>query len=293
MTFKTNLPPASCPALSGFGVLGISGPDSARFLQSQLMNDVAALAPGQWQWNGWLTPKGRVIALFALLRLADDRFLLVLPDLAATDFKALLQRFVFRSKLTIDDAPGWTAAAGPIEAAPAPDRFAGEPPQALALDWGDAGQPRTLWLLPLTHEALAATCPTRDADWRAQDLGYGLPRLSAAQREAWTPQMLSLDRLGAFSLNKGCYPGQEIVARTHYLGKSKRQLVLLVAEADLTEGGAVCDADGRELGTLVSVLNHADGAKALAVLPADLNAGTTLTAGVRLAVLPLRAGLAR
>ena len=82
MTFKTNLEAARCPALAGFGVVSVEGRDAAAFLQSQSMNDVSALAPGRWQWNGLLTPKGRVIAIFALACVAQGRYLVVLPDLA-------------------------------------------------------------------------------------------------------------------------------------------------------------------------------------------------------------------
>ena len=80
MTFKTNLEATRCPALAGFAVVEVEGRGAAAFLQAQSMNDVAALAPGRWQWNGLLTPKGRVMALFALACVADGRFLMVLPD---------------------------------------------------------------------------------------------------------------------------------------------------------------------------------------------------------------------
>lgn len=262
MTFKTNLPAASCPALSGFGVLAVSGPDAAAFLQAQLMNDVAALAPGQWHWGGWLTPKGRVIALFALLRLAEDRFLVLAPDMAADELGSALKRFVFRSKLALDAAPGWVAASGPVRETPAPDRLAEDGGNRLALDFGDPSAPRTLWLLPADDAALAPADPAVDAGWQARDLGYGLPRLPASQREAWTPQMLSLERLSAFSLKKGCYPGQEIVARTHYLGQAKRELVRVLGDG-LSAGQAVKAGDSN-IGSLACAA--ADGREGLAVL---------------------------
>lgn len=269
MTFKTNLPAASCPALSGFGVLSASGPGAGAFLQAQLMSDVNALAPGQWQWSGWLTPKGRVIALLAVLRVAEARFLLLAPDMAAAELRDALQRFVFRSKLVLDAAPGLVAAAGPVQAVPAPDRFAGAWPGPLALDFGSPARPRTLWLLPADDAALAPADPAQDQAWRATDLSYGLPRLAAGQREAWTPQMLSLDRFSAFSLRKGCYPGQEIVARTHYLGQAKRELVRITGE-QLSEGQAV-KAGEATVGTVVCTT--ADGREGLAVLSVGEHAG--------------------
>ncbi|MDZ4047421.1 MAG: folate-binding protein [Pseudoxanthomonas sp.] len=262
MTFKTNLPPASCPALSGFGVLAVSGPGAAGFLQAQLMNDVAVLSPGQWHWSGWLTPKGRLIALFALLRAAEDRFLLIAPDMAAAELGTALKRFVFRSKLALDPSPGWVAASGPTAATPAPDRVAEDPSRRMALDLGDPAAPRTLWLLPTDDSALAPADPAVDAGWLARDLGYGLPRLPPGQREAWTPQMLSLERLSAFSLKKGCYPGQEIVARTHYLGQAKRELVRILGET-LSAGQAVKSGESG-VGTVACAT--ADGREGLAVL---------------------------
>src|SRR5688572_16128117 len=125
MTFKTNLPDASCPTLSGFSLLEIRGVDAAAFLQAQTMNDVATLDPGQWQWNGWLTPKGRVVALFALLRAAPDHFLALLPDYPAPELQQRLQRFVFRSKLSLRVAEDWMAATGPTQPTPIPDRAEG------------------------------------------------------------------------------------------------------------------------------------------------------------------------
>ena len=101
VTFKANQPSRSLPALSGHGLLAVEGPDAQAFLQAQLMNDVGALAPGRWQWTGWLTAKGRVVALMALLRTAPDRFLAVLPDFPASDLQERLQRYVFRSKVRL------------------------------------------------------------------------------------------------------------------------------------------------------------------------------------------------
>ena len=93
-----NLPVSASPlfALPDHRVVALDGPDATAFAQAQFINDVAALSPGHWQWNGWLTPKGRVIAVFALLKLAEDRILLLLPDTDAGELAAQLQRFVFR-----------------------------------------------------------------------------------------------------------------------------------------------------------------------------------------------------
>jgi tRNA-modifying protein YgfZ len=273
MTFKTNLEAIRCPALAGFAVVGVEGRDAAAFLQSQSMNDVLALAPGRWQWNGLLTPKGRVIALFALACVAEGRFLMVLPDSDPAELATHLRRFVFRSKLTLDPSPGWVAASGPAAASVDPCALAGDVDQGLALDFSGEGGTRWLWLLPSSHPALAPADPANDQAWRDSDLAHGLPRLAGDQREAYTPQMLSLERLAAFSLKKGCYPGQEIVARTHYLGQAKRGLARLRG-LGLAPGQAV-EAAGLAAGTVAC--SNRDGTEALAVLP--LEAAGELTSG--------------
>ena len=271
MPFKTILETAHCPALADYAVVEVRGHDAAGFLQSQSMNDVAALVPGRWQWNGLLTAKGRVLALFALVRVAADRFLLVCPDVAGADLTAHLRRFVFRSMLTLGESTAFVAAAGPAAASADPGAAAGDADVGLALDFGGEGGPRWLWLLPPSHPSLAAADAATDAAWRERDLAHGLPRLAPEQREAFTPQMLSLERLAAFSLKKGCYPGQEIVARTHYLGQAKRGLVRL-SGAGLLAGQPV-HAAGQAVGTVACAT--AGGEEALAVLA--LEAGDSLT----------------
>lgn len=251
--------------LSG-SVLECVGPEAAAFLQAQTMNDLRTLEPGRWQWNGWLNPKGRVICLFALWRRDEQSFALLLPDFPAGELLPLLQRYVFRSKLRLSASTQWSlagefAAAG--DSGPRRDLVVAAE-DGHAFDLGGDGGPRRWLVLPTEPAQALPEEPDFELAWRAADLAHGLPRLEAAQREAWTPQMLSLQRLGAFSVAKGCYPGQEIVARTHFLGQAKRELVRLRA-AELAAGAAVRGADGRSLGTVVA----AGGGEALAVLATE------------------------
>ena len=292
VTFKANTPSGLLHPLSGVSVLAIQGRDSAAFLQAQLMNDVAALAPGHWQWNGWLNPKGRVIALFALARVGEDAFLAVLPDFPAAELQLRLQRYVFRSKLSLElreDLRGsaYFPAAGTEPGQPQ-DQLLLDEGAAWCLDMGGEGGPRILCLLPTDSPRLAPAESVSDQRWYQQDLAQGLPRLGPGQSEAWTPQMLSLERLKAFSLKKGCYPGQEIVARTHYLGKAKRGLVRLRGQT-LQPGDGVKDAAGQELGSVVS----AQAGEALAVLALDRDVTGLNIDGQALEILPLLDGLQR
>lgn len=266
-----NLPQAADPALPPFfalpdhGVLELAGPDAAAFAQAQCMNDVAALGDRQWHWNGWLTSKGRLVALFALLRLDGERLWLVLPDYPAAALGERLQRFVFRSKLKLqarDDLRLAGAFAAPTQAAGSVAATLED--GAVELDLGAGGGPRALRIAPAPAPADAQA----SMRWRAFDLAHGLPRLPEPMSEQFTPQMLSLQRLDAFSVRKGCYPGQEIVARTHFLGHSKRGLALLESERPLTEGAEVGDGN-RAIGTIASSARDQCGYLALAVLPIE------------------------
>ena len=276
-------------SLPGHRLITLEGRDAATFAQAQFMNDVALLEPGQWQWSGWLTPKGRVIALFALLKRSDEAIWLVLPDADAAAVATALQRFVFRSKVRIQvredlHANGRFGAPGGASGA----SIAGDEETGLELDFGAAGGPRTLRIArePAPHDETAV------ARWQAFDVAHGLPRLPASQAEHWTPQQLSLDRLHAYSVKKGCYPGQEIVARTHFLGQAKRGLVLLAADAALEPGQDVT-AGSVAMGKLVAT--GFDGAKhlALAVMPLERDAVELEVGGAPVAEAALHDGLAR
>lgn len=274
-------------SLPDHAIIALEGPDATAFAHAQFANDVAALVSGQWQWNAWLTPKGRVIALFALLKPAQDRILLMAPDYPADLFVEQLRRFVFRRKLKIE-ARSDLAVQGTF-AAPSSARGANiaEADGAIELDFGTEGGQRTLRIGPATA-TLDASCIT---SWLAFDLAHGLPRLPESQREQWTPQQLSLERLPAFSVKKGCYPGQEIVARTHFLGQAKRELVLLEADAQLAADMDV-ESNGKAIGKIVCATS-VEPWRALAVLPLERGSGALDSAGIALQEAPLRPGLHR
>lgn len=294
VTFKANRPEARLAPLSGHSLLGVEGPDAGAFLQAQTMNDVRTLEPGHWQWNGWLNAKGRVIALFALLRTAPDAFLLVLPDFPAETLKTQFQRYVFRSKLRLqlrDDLRCLAEMATGGDGTAARDRAEGDPASGWRLDMGGDGGARFLHLLAADDSAIhSESDPAADSAWRDADLAHGLPRLDPASSEAWTPQMLSLDRLNAFSLKKGCYPGQEIVARTHYLGKARRGLAR-ISGTGLAKDMAVESATGAELGRVACA--SSDGREGLAVVQTDHVADAVRTSTGPIVVLPLLQGLQR
>jgi folate-binding protein YgfZ len=279
--------PGQVFALPGQRLIALEGRDAAVFAQAQFMNDVKALADGHWQWSGWLTPKGRVVALFALLRLSDQQIWLAVPDADAGALALALKRFVFRSKVAIElreDRVIEGRFGAPEQAAGA--SIAGSAEDSLEIDMSGEGGARALRIVPVAQAAAADAALT--AQWAQADLRHGLPRLPAAQAEQWTPQQLSLDRLRAYSVKKGCYPGQEIVARTHFLGKAKRGLALYRSEGEL-EAGAKAVAGEDALGEIVAVAAP----WALAVIGLD-RAPTPAQAGAaQLQPQALSAGLER
>ena len=274
----------------GYCILTLSGRDSVAFAQAQFMNDVAALAPGHWQWNGWLTPKGRVVALFALLMMDAERLWLVLPDADPQALADGLRRFVFRSKVVIE-IRGDVRAVGRFQAPGEArgDRFAIDAAGDVELDFGSPQIPRELRVT-----AAADADGSLAEQWRVADLEFGLPRLDESQAGQWTPQQLSLDRLNAYSVKKGCYPGQEIVARTHFLGKAKRGLALLEAGSALAVGADVT-SDGSSIGSVVAAASESSNTRhvGLAVVGLDRNTSAEASAGVPVREVPILDGLAR
>ena len=255
---------AGFPLIADIAVLRLTGPDAEAFAQSQTMNDVLALPVGRWQWNGWLTPKGRVQALFALARVAPGDVLILLYDFPAETFRDALQRFVFRSKVRITVESGLVLR-GEWRHGDADDRsvLLHAADGAVGFDFSAEGAPRIGWI---TVRGDASPDAEASARWREEDLRHGLPRFGAGREHGWTPHMLSLDRLKAFSVRKGCYPGQEIVARTHFLGQSKRQAWWLEGTG-LVAGLVVEDLDGRPVGEIIEATSDRRGALAVAALP--------------------------
>lgn len=275
-----------CFNLPGVRCLRLSGRDATAFAQAQFMNDVAALVDGGWHWNGWLDAKGRVQALFPLLRLDGEDLLLAVT----ADSEALadaLRRFVFRSKVRIERvdlvATGRLGPPGGARGSALVRSVDGSVELDLS---GDAGG-RTLRLIAPGAQDCGPD-PAREQEWWRLAIVHGWPALPGVSLEAWTPQQLSLQRLAAFSVRKGCYPGQEIVARTHFLGRVKRGLARLRGEG-LAAGAEVVGADRRVIGQVACVA----GGEALAVVPLDAADTTLFAAGTPVEVLPLADGLAR
>jgi folate-binding protein YgfZ len=246
--------------LSDNALLAITGDDATAFLQGQLTNDVAALEPGEAQWTGWCSPKGRLLASMLLVKRPDGYYAMLPAELAPAIAKRLAM-FVLRSKVKVADVSADHARLGIVGEAPA---------QAQATPVA-AG----LWvvLAPQDHARVAAarqaTRPGTAADWTLALIHAGIPTIVAATQEEFVPQMANFDLIGAVSFRKGCYTGQEIVARTQYRGILKKRMALAhVDGATPTPGQSVySEAFGdQSAGTVANVAPAREGGYDLLVV---------------------------
>jgi folate-binding protein YgfZ len=239
--------------LSHLACLEAVGDDAQAFLHNQLTSDINHLAPGQAQHSAWCTAKGRMQASFVAWRAANAFRLAIAADLEAPILKRL-QMFVLRSRVklaSLTDTHALIGVAGTQAAEALADAMLVAPTgslvtadsgdsQVIALDGGRYVACVPLSAAPgiwqkLSVKAAPAGVPT----WRWLDVVAGFPLVSAATREEFVPQMADFEKLGGVSFHKGCYPGQEIVARTQYLGKVKRHLYRIAAEHPLVAGTAL------------------------------------------------------
>jgi folate-binding protein YgfZ len=237
--------------LTPLAVLRVSGPDAEAFLQGQLTNDVAALAAGSTQYSAWCSPKGRVLANFVLRRVDGATFELLLPEPLLEPVRKRLAMFVLRAKVAIENA---TAASvrigvgGPASPRCVESAAGAVPPlhRALPIAGGSVHQLPGARFVAVVDPAQAATvwdqlaanaCPAGFAAWRWLTIHAGVPVILPATQDQFLPQAINWDLLGGLSFQKGCYSGQEIVARTQYLGRLKERALLAHAEATAIEPG--------------------------------------------------------
>lgn len=220
--------------LSHNALLAVSGDDAGAFLHGQFTNDVEALRPGEAQWTSWLTAKGRMLASFLLVRRAQD-YLLMLPAEIAEPVAKRLRMFVLRSKVKIEDASSAYArsgVAGSDAASKVAARWGSSPPPMRSVEHEGAiviglDADRFVVLAPADQAGLRDVAAAPPEAWEAAAIRAGIPTIVAATQEAFIPQMVNFELLGGVSFKKGCYPGQEIVARTHYRGGLKRRMALV------------------------------------------------------------------
>jgi folate-binding protein YgfZ len=242
------MPDLDLTMLDDLAVLGARGADVLPFLNGQLSQDMNLLPERGSQLAGLHNPQGRVIALVRAVYLDEAHVLLVVPRELADRVLAHLQRFVFRARVRIEDASAawWVyGLTGPDAEAACSTRL--HLPQ-------DAGGLRQMVVAP-RGEALPQSHGAPRDEWLAQDIADGIAQITGATSGLWVAQMLNLDLLGGISFEKGCYTGQEVIARAHFRGQVKRRMQRFLTHSDiaLTPGARVRFQDGRAAQVVMAV----------------------------------------
>jgi hypothetical protein len=237
-----------CARLSRYGLLSVTGADAREFLHAQLTVDIRSLPPERAALAGWCSAKGRLLATFLVIPSPQGYMLQLARDLAPAVAKRLAM-FVLRAKVKIADESDAWAQFGIWDANEVPSVVTWEGPTATI----PAGGRRALRLEPVAPPS-PIECAADEEAWSLQEIRAGRPLITAATQDKFVPQMVNLETLGGVDFRKGCYPGQEIVARAQHLGQVKRRMVRLPAPAGARlrpgeewNGGTVVDSAGGEV----------------------------------------------
>jgi len=224
--------------LPDFGVIAVGGAEARSFLGNLLTADVRTVSGTVGVFTAWCDAKGRALATLWLVQ-RGDVFYLVLPAERIQSVLSGLTRYRLRSKVTLEDVSSGVAVTGlsgdPARLAtalgtkwPATVYGCQDAAQGLVLSIPASGEPRGLYLGDLP--AMPTVHAEKPAFWDWQDVMAGIPWITGATVGEFIPQMLNLGRLGGLCFTKGCYPGQEVIARLHYRGQLKRQMFLATLE---------------------------------------------------------------
>ena len=266
------MPLLSCP-LDQLSLLRVSGPQGADLLHAQLSQDFQHWPDEQARLAALLNPQGRMLADFIAVRLAPEQIGLLLDASIAAAALQRLRMFVLRLKCTLDDAStqwarhgllGDTAADYPAPLAPPAQPWGVRRLEsgALLLRLPQAGSAVRCVLLIERDQAaqaalraeLAALPALSPSEWALQDIRAGLPHLTAATQQLFVPQMLNFELIGGVNFKKGCYPGQEVVARSQYRGTLKRRMYVVSGPAAMQPGQELVHAadPGQPCGVVVN-----------------------------------------
>ncbi len=269
-----------CP-LGPAQILQLSGIDAREFAQAQFTSDVNQLSNGAWQWSAWLDAKGRVRHVFALLQFGNEGFLAWLPRGQSALMAEALQLFVFRSKVKLLPLVDYQLVG---DSSPTSDDACNSS-ETWSIELPGIHGRRTAIIRKGSTEAIE---PGPTDTWIREDIACGLPWVCAENAGQFTTHALGLDRLHAISLSKGCYPGQEIVARLHYRGGNKRECARLQIETATLPKPATeiqIETSPPSIGHLLYAA-HSDPehCEALAVLPLNIDRSLrmTLPSGARI-----------
>jgi tRNA-modifying protein YgfZ len=263
---------AASGRLAHLGILRFSGADALRFLQGQVSNDTQPLGDSTPILAAYSTPQGRVLALIYLLPHSSG-VLAILPREILLPTMERMRKYILRAKVRIEDAADLVVAGQFGAAWTAASRYVEDDGIGVAPVGHDENRH---WIIgppqKIAPPADAAAAKRIEDEWRLADIRAGLPQVYAATREAFVAQMLNLDLLDGISFTKGCYTGQEIIARTQHLGRIKRRLFRLsLPSGTWNVGQSLRLTDGRQ-GRLTEVIDSGGRTEALAVLGVEASA---------------------
>jgi len=275
--------------LSHYGLIAVHGEDAQTFLANQFTNDINLVSPSLAQLNGYCTPKGRLLAIFCVF-LRGDTYYLQLPRDLVQSVIDRLRIFILNAKVTLEDASDSLVCIGVSSpdldeqlakqntiSIPQEDyhctntdklniiRLPGVVPRCMLI--GESNDIKSVWNALDVNAA-----PVGTDTWDLINIINGIPTITAATQELFVPQMTNLDLINGISFKKGCYPGQEIVARTHYRGKLKRRMALFhtPAEASPPPGSEIMlrgkESEDRKVGVVVIAKPSAEGGYLLLVV---------------------------
>lgn len=278
--------------LAHLGLIACGGGDAQAFLHGQLSNDVRQLAPQQSEYAAYCSAKGRMLANFLVWR-QDSTYYLELARALLPAVQKRLAMFVLRAKVTlsdVSDARPVLGLSGSAAARALRELFPALPRQAHDVVHDPANG--TLIALPgarfqlvaeldaakrLWHTLTAVLKPVGAPCWEWLEIRNGLPLITPATQEQFVPQMANMELIGAVNFHKGCYPGQEIVARTQYLGQLKRRMVLahLAGEGEPKPGDELFSSalEGQASGVVVNAQAAPDGGYDLLAVVQTANLG--------------------
>ena len=229
--------------LSHWGVIRAVGADAAQFLNGQLTQDVLSLGLTQARLAGYCSAKGRLLASFVVWKASDDEVLLACHASVLVATLKRLSMFVMRAQCKLSDASADVALIG----------TSGERAQRATEGlpvWGQRTDANDSWIrLPdvariarawqVTKGVALVANPLALAAWQRLEVDSGIVTIETATVDRFVPQMLNFELIGAVNFQKGCYPGQEVVARSQYRGTTKRRTFLFAADAPITAGQEV------------------------------------------------------
>lgn len=266
--------------LSHFGIISAYGDDAAEFLQAQFTNDINQVDETHSQLSALCSPKGRMLCNFRIFR-REQTYYLVLPYELLEAALSRLRMFVLRSRVTLEDASDaliGIGASGNKMVGQLCD-IVGELPENVdeSIEYKDFTVVRTAGVVPRYEiygvlgamkklwQALDVHATPVGADvWELLNIQAGIPVITASTIDAFVPQMANMQLINGVSFTKGCYPGQEIVARMHYLGKLKRRMYRVGFEArQAPETGTrlvtESSTESQDIGTILSAQKNPDG----------------------------------